>query len=271
MKIIKAVEELRQWREPLWKQGKTLSFVPTMGALHEGHLELVRQGLRLSDICLPYIFINPKQFSADEDLDKYPKTLDGDLEKLSALGIQTIYIPDVKEIYPDNFQTIVSVTKASKPLEGECRPDFFNGVTTIICKMLLQCLPDIALFGEKDFQQLKVIEQMVQDLNIPVQIKSVPTIRDKNGLALSSRNQYLSTDDYKIAIQLNKLLNKMAHQQLDEAQAIEELKQLGFSKIDYCTVRNQNNFTTHNTDRVFAAVWIGQTRLIDNMKVVTKN
>ncbi len=271
MKIIETVDDLRQWRAPLWRQGKTLSFVPTMGALHEGHLELVRQGLSITDICLPYIFVNPKQFGQGEDLDLYPKRLEDDLEKLSSLGIDTVYIPKIEEIYPDNFKTIVSVSKITKLLEGEHRPDYFDGVTTIVCKMLLQSLPDIAILGEKDFQQLKVIEQMVQDLNIPVQIKSVPTIRDKNGLALSSRNQYLSNDDYKIAIQLNKILDKMAAGKLNEAQAYKKLNEAGFDKIDYCTACNENDFTKENPNRIFAAAWIGKTRLIDNMKAIIKN
>ncbi len=267
MKLIKTVAELRAWREPLWPEGKTLSFVPTMGALHEGHLELVRQGLLQSDICLPYIFLNPKQFSEGEDLDKYPKTLDEDLEKLSALGIDTVYVPNAEEIYPKGFQTMVCVSDISKPLEGECRPDFFNGVTTVVAKMLLQCLPEIALFGEKDFQQLKVIERMVTDLNIPVKVIGVNTIRDENGLALSSRNKYLSSDKYEIAIQLNKILLQMAQENLSEEEAIQKLLACGFDKVDYCTARNSQNFEPNNPDRIFAAAWIGNTRLIDNMKV----
>jgi len=201
---IKTIAELRTWREPLWPEGKTLSFVPTMGALHDGHLELVRAGQDCADICLPYIFLNPKQFSEGEDLGKYPKTLEQDLEKLEKLGITHVYVPNVNEVYPTNFQTTVSVGDISKPLEGEHRPDFFNGVTTVVCKMLLQCIPEIALFGEKDYQQLQVIKQMVKDLNIPVEIRGVETVRDENGLALSSRNAYLSEDDYNIAIQLPK-------------------------------------------------------------------
>ncbi len=267
MQILKTVSDLRHWRHSLRMQEKTLSFVPTMGALHDGHLELVRQGLSLTDICLPYIFINPKQFGDGEDLNYYPKILSDDLEKLSLLGIETVYVPETKEIYPDKFQTMVSVSEISKPLEGRHRPNYFNGVTTIVCKMLLQCLPDIAIFGEKDFQQLKVIERMVIDLNIPVQINSVPTVRDKNGLALSSRNQYLTSKDYQTAVKLNKILLNVAKNNLDEDQAHVRLKQAGFDRIDYCTARNSNDFTTQNPDRVFAAVWIGTTRLIDNISI----
>ncbi|MEM7617955.1 MAG: pantoate--beta-alanine ligase [Pseudomonadota bacterium] len=265
MKIIKTVAELRAWREPLWPQGKILSFVPTMGALHEGHLELVRQGLKHSDICLPYIFLNPKQFAEGEDLDKYPKTLDSDLEKLENLGIETVYVPNASEIYPEGFQTTVSVSDIAKPLEGEHRPDFFNGVTTVVAKMLLQSLPDIALFGEKDFQQLQVIKRMVVDLNIPVEIKGISTVRDENGLALSSRNQYLSENQYEIAIQLNKIIKQMAQGNISEQESTQKLLENGFDKVDYCSARNSETFTSENPNRVLAAAWIGDTRLIDNL------
>lgn len=266
MNIIKTVAELRAWREPLWPAGKTLSFVPTMGALHEGHLELVRVGLDQADVCLPYIFINPKQFSENEDLDTYPKTLDDDLEKLSALGIHTVYVPDVLEIYPDNFQTAVTVSNISKPLEGEHRPHFFQGVTTVVCKMLLQCLPEITLLGEKDFQQLQVIRQMVWDLNIPTKINGVETVRDNNGLALSSRNAYLSEKEYDVALQLNQVLKKLAAREINENKAHQALLDAGFAKVDYCTLRNSQSFTSEGIlDRAFVAAWLGDTRLIDNM------
>ena len=264
---IKTVSELRAWREPLWPAGKTLSFVPTMGALHEGHLELVRQGQECADICLPYIFLNPKQFGKNEDLEKYPKTLEDDLEKLEKLGITHVYVPDMSEIYPSNFQTIVSVSDIAKPLEGEHRPNFLNGVTTIVCKMLLQCLPEIALFGEKDYQQLMVIKRMVQDLNIPVEIRGVETIRDENGLALSSRNSYLSYSEYKVAVQLNKIMRDMARGDSDELDALHQLLAAGFDKVDYCTARNNETFEIENPNRILAAAWLNGTRLIDNIEM----
>ena len=269
---IKTVAELYVWRESLRPSiqcpaGQTLSFVPTMGALHEGHIELVRQGLAMTDVCLPYIFLNPKQFSEGEDLDKYPKTLEDDLEKLEALGITHVYTPSASEIYPTNFQTVVSNFGVAQKLEGEHRPDFFNGVTTVVCKMLLQCLPDVALFGEKDFQQLQVIKQMVHDLNIPVAIRGVETIRDKNGLALSSRNTYLSKEEYDIAIELNKILKQMASGDLDEDQAHATLTKVGFDKIDYCCARNAETFEADDANRVLVAAWLNKIRLIDNMEI----
>ena len=264
---IKTVAELRAWRVPLWPQGKTLSFVPTMGALHEGHLELVREGQKCADICLPYIFLNPKQFGKGEDLDKYPQTLEEDLKKLEALGITHVYVPHLSEIYPQNFQTMVNVGDITKPLEGEHRPDFFNGVTTIVCKMLLQCIPEIALFGEKDFQQLQVIKRMTRDLDIPVDIRGVETMRDENGLALSSRNTYLSDSDYQIAIELPKIMKQMACGAIDDLDALHKLLAVGFDKIDYCTARNSETFAPENPNRIFAAAWLNGTRLIDNIEM----
>jgi pantoate--beta-alanine ligase len=241
-----------------------------MGALHEGHLAMISECQKHSDICLPYIFLNPKQFAEDEDLDKYPKTLEADLEKLDKLGIENVYVPNIEEIYPEGFQTTVSVADIAQPLEGEHRPGFFNGVTTVVAKMLIQCLPDIVVLGEKDFQQLKVIERMVKDLNIPVKILPMPTIRDENGLALSSRNQYLSEAQYNIAIQMNKILSEMALGALSEQAAIQKLLDAGFDKIDYCTARNGDTFLPQNPNRVLAAAWIGKTRLIDNFPIFAK-
>ena len=267
MNIIKTVSDLRAFREPLWPQGKTLSFVPTMGALHEGHLSLVRQGQELSDICLPYIFLNPKQFAEGEDLDAYPKTLEEDLEKLQVLGIDHVYVPDASEIYPEGFQTTVSVSDVAKPLEGEFRPHFFAGVCTVVCKMLLQALPDVAIFGEKDFQQLQVIKRMVKDLNIPVEVVGGQIVRDENGLALSSRNAYLSDEEYQIAVQLNRILKEFAQGAINDNQAQEKLINAGFDKVDYITARSSETLLSENPTRVLAAVWIGKTRLIDNMAI----
>lgn len=265
---IKTIKKLRAWREELRRAGKTMSYVPTMGALHDGHLQLVKKGFEVSDVCLPYIFINPKQFAANEDLGKYPKTLDADLEKLESVGVSHVYVPQADEIYPPGFQTMVSISDISQPLEGEFRPHFFQGMCTVVCKMLLQAMPDIALFGEKDYQQLQVIKRMALDLDMPIEIVGVPTVRDDNGLALSSRNIYLSKEEYKIAAQLNVILKDMAHKKLDEAQAHEKILAAGFDKIDYCAARNGENFEKENANRVLAAVWLGKTRLIDNMAMV---
>lgn len=260
------------------KAGKTISFVPTMGALHDGHIELVRQGLARTDICIPYIFLNPKQFAPTEDLSSYPKTLEADLEKLRSVHAPAVYLPKAAEIYPDGFVTKIILGGVALPLEGEFRPVMFEGVATIVAKMLLQCLPDIVLFGEKDYQQLLVVKQMVRDLNIPVDVIGVPTVRDGNGLALSSRNAYLTPEQYNIAITLNKTLAKAAAKMKNgkSRESIEEeartaLLAAGFDSVDYVAVRDA--FTLLLPDkgttnlRILAAAKLGKARLIDNIPV----
>lgn len=275
MDILHRIAELRAFVAGARHVGKTVAFVPTMGALHDGHIHLVREGLKRADICIPYIFLNPKQFAPSEDLENYPKTLAADLEKLRAVPASAVYVPSAGEIYPTDFSTAVTVSGISGPLEGECRPHFFTGVATIVAKMLLQCLPDIALFGEKDYQQLQVIKKMARDLDIPVDIIGVPTVRDENGLALSSRNAYLSPDQYRIAIHLNRILDEMLSRlktgediAIIERDARKSLLDKGFENVDYVTLRDAvtllppDKNTKHH--RALAAAWLGKARLIDN-------
>lgn len=275
MDILKTIAELRAFVAAARRAGKTVSFVPTMGALHDGHIHLVREGLKRADICIPYIFLNPKQFAPTEDLTNYPKTLEADLEKLRVVPASAVYVPNAEEIYPADFATAITVSGVSAPLEGECRPHFFTGVATVVSKMLLQCLPDIALFGEKDYQQLLVIKKMVRDLNIPVDIVGVPTVRDENGLALSSRNAYLTPEQYKIAIHLNRVLDDMLARTKtgDDIAAIEQsarqsLLDKGFEKVDYITLRDSGTLLPPDAStkhiRALAAAWLGRARLIDN-------
>ncbi len=275
MQLLQSVTDLRNYVGQQRKAGKTISFVPTMGALHDGHLELVRQGLARTDVCIPYIFLNPKQFAAGEDLAKYPKTLDADLEKLRGVNASAVYLPTADDVYPDGFVTKVSLGGVALPLEGEFRPVMFDGVATVVSKMLLRCLPDVALFGEKDYQQLQVIKQMVRDLDIPVEIVGVPTKRDENGLALSSRNTYLSEYEYRVAIDLNKTLFGMADairggQPIPAAdeRAKARLMQSGFASVDYITARDARTLQAPEEGadiRLLAAAWLGKTRLIDNI------
>lgn len=278
MKLLNSSLDLRSFTREYRNIGKTVSFVPTMGALHEGHLELVREGLKRTDICIPYIFLNPKQFAPSEDLAAYPKTLEADLQKLESVQASAVYLPKATDIYPEGFVTKISLGGVALPLEGEFRPVMFEGVATVVAKMLLQCLPDIALFGEKDWQQLQVIKQMVHDLDIPVEVIGVPTVRDENGLALSSRNAYLSKEQYSIAIKLNKILAELAAAARNGAplQDIEKagqeiLLQNGFEKVDYVTVRDAATLLPANertsVRRILAAVWLGKARLIDNLPV----
>lgn len=269
MEQLTTVQALRHFTAGHRQAGKKIAFVPTMGALHAGHMALVRAGLARTDICLPYIFLNPKQFAAHEDLDQYPKTLDEDLHKLEQAGAQAVYLPGPAEIYPDGFNSRVIVGGISEPLEGECRPHFFEGVATVLTKMFMHAMPDMALFGEKDYQQLLVIKQLVRDLDFPIEIVGVPTVRDENGLALSSRNAYLSKADYQVATQMNKILGQMGDH--DDHWGAAQLKQAGFDKVDYCTVRDANTLLVASDStkerRALAAAWIGSTRLIDNLPV----
>ena len=278
MEKIYSLAALHHFVDQCRKLGKSISFVPTMGALHDGHLELVRVGLQKTDICIPYIFINPKQFAPTEDLASYPKTLNSDLQKLSSVNASAVYLPSMEDVYPDGFVTTIKLGGVALPLEGEHRPHFFDGVATVVAKMLLQCMPDIALFGEKDYQQLLVIQKMVEDLNIPVHVLGVPTVRDSHGLALSSRNAYLNDSELAIARQMNKILSRMADavkqsQNYDEIEksAHNELLGIGFDKIDYIAVRDAKTLlppkNTTNNLRILMAAWLGKARLIDNVPV----
>lgn len=275
MRTLDSIPSLRSFVKDARKSGKTVAFVPTMGALHDGHIELVRQGLAKADLCIPYIFLNPKQFAPTEDLAAYPKTLDADLEKLRTAKASAVYLPRSEDIYPEGFVTKITLGGVALPLEGEHRPVMFEGVATVVAKMLLQCLPDIALFGEKDWQQLQVIKQMVRDLDMPLEIIGVPTVRDGHGLALSSRNAYLSADEYTIAIQLNKILRVLAADikggmplSSAEEKARLALKDAGFEEIDYVAVRDAQTLQpplSRENLRILAAVRLGKARLIDNI------
>lgn len=278
MKTLESLPALRQFVKDGRKAGKTIAFVPTMGALHDGHLTLVREGLRRADICIPYIFLNPKQFAPTEDLASYPKTLESDLEKLRGVNASAVYLPHAGDIYPDGFATLVKPAGVALPLEGECRPVMFEGVATVLTKMFLHCLPDIALFGEKDYQQLLVIKQFTRDLDIPVDIIGIPTVREADGLALSSRNAYLTPAERAIAPKLYETLLAMKDRLAagDDIPAIEEharaaLLSAGFARVDYITVRDAATLlpdTGHSGNlRILAAAHLGRARLIDNIAV----
>ena len=269
------LEELQNYAG---SEDTVLGLVPTMGALHEGHLHLAEMALAECDRVIVTIFVNPKQFAPHEDLAKYPRTIEADIEKLTEAGVHAVYTPGVEDMYPEGFVTKISVGKISEPLEGQFRPQFFDGVATVVAKLFLQVMPDKAFFGEKDYQQLQVIKRMVTDLNLPIDIIGVPTVRDKDsGLALSSRNAYLNPEELKIAQQLNIILLTMA-EKIDagfemrdiESWAVAELKIRGFTKIDYCDIRDAATLQPSSTGdkqekRILAAAWIGTTRLIDNI------
>ncbi|MCD6310400.1 MAG: pantoate--beta-alanine ligase [Candidatus Eremiobacteraeota bacterium] len=199
MNVLKTVDELRILRKSVSEKGLTIGFVPTMGYLHRGHLELVQRAVNECDVPVTSIFVNPTQFSPDEDFEDYPRDMDRDLELLESVGCFNAFCPEVEEVYPGGFCTAVTVEKLSGKLCGRYRPGHFRGVVTVVAKLLLMLLPDKAYFGEKDAQQLIIIRRMVKDLNIPCEIVGVPTVREPDGLAMSSRNLYLSPEERKAA------------------------------------------------------------------------
>lgn len=278
MQKLESVAALQDYVSAHRAADKTISFVPTMGALHEGHIELVRRGLAMTDICIPYIFLNPTQFAPSEDLASYPKTLDADLKKLEEAGAQGVYLPRSDEVYPNGPEVTHTVQGISAPLEGEFRPQMFGGVATVLARMFDHAKPDVALFGEKDYQQLLVIRQLVKDLKLPIRIIGVPTVRDEHGLALSSRNAYLTKKQYKVATSLNAILYDMGVRfhagdsiRAVEIWAREQLLKEGFESVDYTVIRDAETLlpVTEKTKelRALAAVKIGKARLIDNMPV----
>ncbi|RUZ76428.1 pantoate--beta-alanine ligase [Mesorhizobium sp. M7A.F.Ca.US.006.01.1.1] len=265
--------QVRDWR----RDGLRVAMVPTMGALHDGHISLVRIALEKAERCVVSIFVNPTQFAPSEDLDKYPRQLARDLDRLGAAKADLAFTPTVGEMYPAGFATKISVGGPSAGLESDFRPTFFEGVATVVAKLLLQATPDCAVFGEKDYQQLCVVRQLCGDLDLPVEIIGAPTIRDAHGLAMSSRNAYLSEAELKIARQLNVILRKTAvalaagaHQNAATEEASRDLIAAGFQKVDYVEVRESLTLAPWHRNRegrLLAAAWLGKTRLIDNVGV----
>jgi len=261
-------------------EGQSIVFVPTMGNLHEGHLDLVRKARTLCDIVVVSIFVNPLQFGAGEDLDGYPRTMAADKEKLFAEGVQLLYAPGVEDIYPDGMsrQTIVSVPELGDTLCGSSRPGHFDGVTTVVSKLFNIVQPDVSVFGEKDFQQLSIVRKMVKDLCMAIEIVGVKTTRDEDGLAKSSRNGYLSQTERSIAPLLHQTLTNCREAiacdfdnflQL-ESHARMKLLQAGFEP-DYFAIRDARTLraVTEDTEEIaiLAAASLGNTRLIDNVRL----
>ncbi|MEK7265297.1 MAG: pantoate--beta-alanine ligase [Pseudomonadota bacterium] len=275
--VVRTLKALRA-RIDAWRSaGHSVGFVPTMGALHEGHLSLVRRANGLAAKTVASIFVNPAQFAPHEDFGAYPRQEAQDLDLLQKAGCHLAYIPAREEMYPEGFQTAISVADISQGLCGASRPHFFGGVSTVVCKLLNQVRPDIAVFGEKDFQQLLVIRRMVRDLNMQVDIIGGPIVRESDGLAMSSRNAYLSPEERRVAGKLNAIIKGMAERLVSGASVESELargrqdiQDAGFSRIDYLEVRSadllapQGPGAIERSSRVFAAVILGKTRLIDN-------
>lgn len=268
---------VRDWRAA----GETVGLVPTMGALHDGHMALVQAAQGTYDRVVVSIFVNPAQFAPDEDLDAYPRREAADLAALATAGVDLAFMPAVAEIYPDGFATTVAVPALSGCLCGVDRPTHFQGVATVVTKLLLQCLPDGAWFGEKDYQQLQVIRRLARDLDIPVDIHGVETVREADGMALSSRNAYLTPAQRENAPTLAGALRMVAKKiaaGTTMADALSEARRMldgaGFTKIDYLEIRDAGTLASvedwtsgDRPARVFGAAWLGNTRLIDNLPV----
>ncbi len=280
-KTIVTVAELRTIIA-LWRgHGDKIALVPTMGALHEGHLSLVRLAKKNADKVVVSIFVNPAQFAPHEDLATYPRDEAGDMEKLQALGTDLVFAPAGTEMYPPDFSTHIEVTELTNGLCGRSRPHFFGGVATVVAKLFLQCLPDMAIFGEKDYQQLLVIRRMARDLDIPVNVLGGPIIRERDGLAMSSRNAYLTKDERARAPLLFKTVTRIAKALSQDGEISEHIQSgraaladAGFD-VDYLEVRNADDLTplagsVAEPARVFAAALLGKTRLIDNVAVPEK-
>jgi pantoate--beta-alanine ligase len=259
---------------------ETVALVPTMGALHAGHMALIAEAKRRADHVVATIFVNPLQFGANEDLDRYPRQEAADKQMLEQAGCDLLWIPLVNDIYPDGFATTVSVRGLSERWEGEARPGHFDGVATVVARLLLAVQPDVALFGEKDFQQFAVIRRMATDLGLGIDIVGVPTVRDADGLALSSRNAYLSEDDRKRAVALPQALAAardaiLSGEPVDSALATarDAIRSAGFSSIDYVALVDADSLDPldqpRGAMRLIAAATIGGTRLIDNIAVET--
>ncbi len=275
--VARTVHDLRA-QVSLWRgAGETVALVPTMGALHEGHLSLVRLGLEKADRVVASIFVNPTQFAPHEDFAAYPRGEDRDAALLAEAGCDLLYAPHAGEIYPQGFSTTVTVAGVSEPLDGHARPHHFAGVATVVAKLLLQALPDIGVFGEKDYQQLQVIRRLVRDLDLTTEIVGSPTARAADGLALSSRNAYLTEAERAVAPRLHQLLSEAAEALRAgtliaevEARGLAGLQAAGFSPIDYFEARNADDLSAPTPGaplRLLAAARLGKTRLIDNVAV----
>lgn len=276
MNLIKCIDEMRDWSSAQRRGGKRIAFVPTMGALHEGHLSLIDEGKRRCDVVVVSIYVNPTQFAANEDLSKYPRDLDGDLEKCRNRGTDAVFFPSNEMMYGQNYHTYVTVGDITSKLCGASRPTHFRGVATVVAKLFNIVEPDVAVLGEKDFQQLSVIRRMVADLNMPIEIVGAPIVRESDGLAMSSRNAYLSREEREAATSLHRSLNA-AESMISAgelsvgsliARVSETITSAGLARIDYVKFVDPETFEDLKEFRrpalLALAVFFGKTRLIDN-------
>lgn len=279
LKVIRTVSSLRRALEPFRRPNERVALVPTMGALHRGHMALVREAQRRSKRVVVSIFVNPTQFAPNEDFASYPRSFATDLKALRDAKVDFVWAPSVETMYPDGFGTRLAPEGAAKAgLEDEFRPHFFGGVATVVAKLFTQVLPDFALFGQKDYQQLRVVTQMAKDLDLPVKVIGVPTVREPDGLALSSRNVYLSATERAVAPMLYRVLNDCAAR-IKNGEKIDRVLNVGRIEfdlagfgLDYLEARHAVTLAPISTSkdgpiRLLAAVRLGKTRLIDNVPV----
>jgi pantoate--beta-alanine ligase len=275
---VRDVESLRRRIQGWRREGRTVALVPTMGALHKGHVTLMERAKKMADRVVATIFVNPKQFGPSEDFSAYPRRENQDFEMLNAAGVHLLFAPEVAAMYPANFATNIHIGGIGEILDGAHRPGHFDGVATVVAKLLLQALPDIALFGEKDYQQLVLIRRLVADLNIPVDIIGVETVREADGLALSSRNAYLTPEERAKAATLYAAITVAAKgiaQGENIVAAVSSARQkilaAGFSSVDYVEARHAETLAPLGSNaepgRVLAAAHLGRARLIDNVAV----
>ncbi len=277
--ITSTIKALRRATGRIRERGQTLALIPTMGALHAGHLALVRFAKKRTDRVAVSIFVNPSQFAPHEDFGTYPRTFDADVAALKGLGVDLVWAPAVAEMYPEGFATAVAPDGPAKAgLEDAFRPHFFGGVATVVAKLLNQVGPDVAVFGQKDYQQLKVVTAMARDLDIPTKIVGAPTVREKDGLAMSSRNAYLSADERQVAPTLHRVLKDCAARikggrKLPDALAVgrAQIERAGFA-VDYLEARHAGTLAPVASAkdgplRLLVAAKLGRTRLIDNIAV----
>lgn len=273
--ILRTIAEVRAWRDQV-PRGETVALVPTMGALHAGHIELVRQGLRRADRVVVTIFVNPLQFNQPTDFDKYPRPIDDDLARCREAGVAAVYAPTAATMYPNGFQTHVEPGPLAERLEGPMRPGHFRGVTTVVTKLLAAVRPDTACFGQKDYQQLAIVRRMVADLDLGVEIVGVPTVRERDGLAMSSRNQRLSPDDRSAAIVIPRALTAAAAAHAEGCRDAAQLTALASEALaaepranaEYVEIVHPETLepvaSTADGAVLLTAVWFGDVRLIDN-------
>ena len=273
--LVRTIQDLRKRLAAWHKAGESVALVPTMGALHEGHLSLIALAKAKADRVIVSIFVNPIQFGPREDFGTYPRDEAGDLKKLGDAGVDLVFAPEAAEMYPEGFKTLIKIGDLTEGLCGAARPNHFDGVATVVAKLLMQCGPNVAIFGEKDYQQLLVVKQLVRDLNIPVEIIGAPIVREIDGLALSSRNVYLSPEQRKIAPLLHQTIAGVAAdlaqgRGCDDAVVAARFKldAAGF-RVDYVAVRDPDTLQPLSGPvkraRVLAAAYLGKTRLIDNV------